>query len=358
MKKYLILIVSIQMILLTFIWALPGFAATEKELFEKGVALLKAEKYQQAVETFTKVIEILPNAADAYKNRGVAYMKQKRYDLAVADFLKTLEIQPELKGIYSNMGVARYYQRDYAKAIENYNQELEKSPGSYFTYFNRAICWSELKQYDKSLADVNKTLEIVPDLYPAICMKGDLYVKMGQMDKAKQSYEQAIEVSPDQTYAKTRMAELQQADSRARVASQTPPAAEAASKEPSDQGSPGVMAMPSSPKPAAPPATVAAKTVQPRPDQGGNVSGQTGTGRVYELQTGAYRVEENARATLEKLKEMGIDSRIVVASSSDGKSWYMVRAGSYPTYASAKEAKTSFKEKTGMDTVVKSAINQ
>lgn len=364
LKKYLILIVSIQMILLTLFVTLPGFAATEKQLFQKGMTLLKAEEYQQAIDTFTMVIEIRPNAMDAYKNRGVAYMKLKKYDLAVADFLRTLDIKPDAKGIYSNMGVAQYYQKDYAKAIDNYNQELLKFPGSYFSYFNRAICWSELKQFDKSLADVNKALEIVPDLYPAICMKGDLYVKMGQLDKGAQAYEQAIKASPDKTYAKTRLAELRRADSRATGVAQIPPA-----KKPQEKSVPEVEATPSTPKPAVvvatPPAeattpvtkTAVAKPVQNKP-KSSSISSQTTMDKVYELQSGAYRVENNATVAMTKLKGMGIDARVLVGSNS-GKPLYTVRSGNYPTYASAKQAKISFKTQTGITSVVKkSSVNR
>lgn len=389
MKKHFIWAIRIQIIFISLLWGLLGYASTEKELFKKGVVLLDMEKYQQAADVFSRVIELRPDAADAYRNRGVAYMKQKKWDLAVADFLKTLEIQPELEGMHANMGVARYYQQDHARAIENYNKEISKFPDSYFSYFNRAICWAELKAYEKSLADVNKTLELAPGLYAAVCMKGDLYVKMGQLNEAGKAYEQAIEISPDQPYAKTRLSLLRQETSRSKGAVSK----EIVSKQivykqiihddvvvkpiniarpsdadfnalqddvvlkpippkPLEQRSPNLIATSSGKEP-----DFLAKRGQDK-NRGHTPSASTVTDMVYELQTGSFRVEENAQAASLKLKQMGFVSRIVESIASDGTHWYQVRAGNYDSYSLAKEASGYLKEQIGVKAVVKSATSR
>ncbi|WP_304511748.1 tetratricopeptide repeat protein [Desulfobacula sp.] len=93
----------IFLILLSLSFHTPVFAETEEELFDKGVLLFKQDQTQEAINTFSKLIEIAPGNADAYKNRGVSYMKQKKFDLAIQDFEKAKELFPELKGLYSNL---------------------------------------------------------------------------------------------------------------------------------------------------------------------------------------------------------------------------------------------------------------
>ncbi len=298
---------------------------SEKELFDKGVALLKEERYKEATQTFSHLIQISPRAADAYKNRGVAYMKQSLYDLAVRDFLKTIEIKPDLKGLYSNLGVAFYYQKEYRKAIEYYDREILQSPDSYFTYFNRAICWAKLDENEKSLGDIDKTLEIMPDLYPALCLKGDLYSRMNQLDMAKQVYQKAISTEPEQTYAKNKMAELKLGPI----------------KEPK----------------AAPPDSVPApqKTIPSDPENAMAESSPTASGefKTYELQVGAFKILENARKMQQKLEASGYPSRVMTVPKKGGRDWHLVRTAAYPSYTRAKAAAKEFEKNTGMDVMVK-----
>jgi len=86
-----------------------AYGATDDELFDRGVVLLKQEKSKEAVQVFTQLIEQVPDSPDAYRNRGVGYMKLNQYDEALRDFEKAMTLKPDLKNLYSNMGVAWYY---------------------------------------------------------------------------------------------------------------------------------------------------------------------------------------------------------------------------------------------------------
>ncbi len=230
-------------------------------------------------------------------------MNQRLYDSAIEDFEKTIQIQPNLKGLYSNLGVAWYYKKEYKKAIENYDREIFLSPESHFAYFNRAICRAELEEHAKSLEDIDKTLTFLPGLYPALCLKGDLLVRTNQPVKARTVYEKAVSLNPDQVYAKNRLARLK-SDSTLKTIPATDPFA----------GS---------------------------------------TQKTYELQVGAYRIKTYAGRMKDHLKELGIDTRLITLTTKESKPWYLLRTGSYSSYPAAKTAKDRFKERIGMDVLVK-----
>lgn len=44
--------------------------------FQLGVSHFRTERYEEALETFTKVIELKPDYAGAYDNRGNVYVKK------------------------------------------------------------------------------------------------------------------------------------------------------------------------------------------------------------------------------------------------------------------------------------------
>nr|NJM03128.1 tetratricopeptide repeat protein [Desulfobacula sp.] len=266
------------------------FAETEKDLFDAGVLLFKQGQYQESLDKFSRLIEIAPGNADAYKNRGVCYMKQEKYDLAIADFETAKGLFPELKGLYSNLGVAWYYKKEYEKAIQNYDVELEMTPDNYVAHFNRALCLAELHRDPEALDALARTLDLNPDFYWALCYKGDLLARSGETAKAVESYETAVQKDPNNTYAKEKLALLKE-------------------KKPEMIGSEAK---------AAPP------------------EAHTNPEASLSIQAGAFLNRPNADKVKTKLTENGFDADILILKDSKGRDWFLVRSG---RYASSKEAK-------------------
>lgn len=331
-------------------------------MFETGVDHLKQHRYEAAIELFTQLIELDPNNPDAYKNRGVAYMKLSQYDPAIQDFEKTRQMVPDLKGLHSNLGVAWYYKGEYEEAISNYDKEIALSPDSHYAYFNRAICWAELKNYDKSLADISQTLALEPDFYLAYCLKGDLSLELGDAETARAAYEKAVKVDSEADYARSQLETLGPAP---------------AVRETPELQKPGKATVPdtSSWEPSAgqPEVSATEQTEKPQPKQtgeqalNGSIPGgpemensdarSSGPDPEYEIQTGAFKVQENARDRLNKLQALGYDARILTLTHPEEVTWYLVRTGTFFDRKTAEQAMAQFVKKTGMKAYVR-AWNQ
>lgn len=307
----------------------------EKTLFETGVRQFKQGEYQQAVDTFSDLIAVFPQNADAFKNRGVAYMKLEKFDHAIADFESAKNIAPELKGIYSNLGVIWYYKENYEKAIENYNREIALSPENAAAYFNRALCMTKLERTEEALADLSKAIAISPDFYWAICYKADLLAEAGQVEEAAALYEMAIEKDRQTPYAIEKLARLQ--ESAADAAGEGALAAAARVAEaPADTEPSGAADQPETKTPEGDEKTVAASDAT-----------------MYTLQAGAFLKQENARNLREKLAEKGFEAKILVLTDKKQRSWHLVRCGTYPTREHARKELPALEEITGTQPAIR-----
>lgn len=76
------------------------------ELKSKGNAALQAEKYDEAIDFYSKAIEIDPNNHILYSNRSAAYAKVGKYDDSLKDAEKTVSIKPDWPKGYSRKGAA------------------------------------------------------------------------------------------------------------------------------------------------------------------------------------------------------------------------------------------------------------
>ncbi len=180
-----------------------GYGESDQSLFEKGVRELQNGSFQEAIDLFTEMILVAPGNAKAFKNRGVALMKLEKYDLAIKDFNKAREIDQDLMGLYSNLGAAYHYKGDYEKAINSYNIEVSMRPGEFITYFNRALSWIEMQRHKEAISDLDKSLELNPDLPWAVSLKEEVkkaLLKSGQRRVGESAASQEgtdIKSSPD-----------------------------------------------------------------------------------------------------------------------------------------------------------------
>src|SRR5579863_5458797 len=69
--------------------------ATDQEIFKQAVQKLVAGDYKGAKADTTRVIEINPQADDAYALRGSCEMQLHESDAALADFNRALELNPD-----------------------------------------------------------------------------------------------------------------------------------------------------------------------------------------------------------------------------------------------------------------------
>jgi tetratricopeptide (TPR) repeat protein len=62
--------------------------------FAKGTIELGQKKYDEAIQDYTRAIEIYPNYEQAYKNRAITYAHKGNYNKAIADGAEFLRLTP------------------------------------------------------------------------------------------------------------------------------------------------------------------------------------------------------------------------------------------------------------------------
>ena len=78
-----------------------------KDWYYKGLALKnQGEKLQEAVDAFTKSIDLDPNYLPCYYERAYLYEKMGKWEKALQDYNKMLELDPYFRVAYFNRGRA------------------------------------------------------------------------------------------------------------------------------------------------------------------------------------------------------------------------------------------------------------
>ena len=96
-----------------------------KSLKEKGNQLVQERKYQEALECYTKAIEIDSKDPILYSNRSLMYYNLKDYDNAIKDADVAILLKPNHSKAYLRKGNALEAKKQYYEALNTYSAGLQ-----------------------------------------------------------------------------------------------------------------------------------------------------------------------------------------------------------------------------------------
>lgn len=168
-----------------------------KDFFERGCDNQNAGNYEQAIEDYTRAIELKPDDARSYDNRGLTHQKIGDYSLAINDFTTAVAINPSYAKGYVDRGDLRWEQGDLVNAADDYTRAISIDPDAKDLYLNRAKLYSDQQEYSLALMDLNKALQLDPRYFKAYINRGIIYYDIGRYDFALKDYTTALNIDPE-----------------------------------------------------------------------------------------------------------------------------------------------------------------
>ncbi len=137
-----------------------------------GDVLHKRGKLTEATKLYEKILELVPNFAEAHNNLGSVFLDRGQLNAAIECYKKALSIKPDIAETHNNLGNA-LKGHDLEAAIQSYRQAISIKPDFVNAYYNLAIALYEQGKLEASVACYQQALNMKPDLAAArfgICM--------------------------------------------------------------------------------------------------------------------------------------------------------------------------------------------
>ena len=128
-------------------------------------------KFNEAIENFTKLIEIDKLNSNAYVNRALAKQYLGQYSDAILDLNKATEINPKYALAYLNRGNNKQFMNEDRSAISDYSKALQieiefaPPPIHTYSYIGRGASYHKIKKYKLAINDFNEAIKLDPT-YP------------------------------------------------------------------------------------------------------------------------------------------------------------------------------------------------
>lgn len=203
-------------------------SGSELDYIYLGKSLLAQGANREALNYYSKAIELNSKNPISYNERGSAYYHLGEYELAEADFKQSLELNPNSAGVYSNLanvalamednelaisyineGILQatadekiqllilkgnYYKNtgDFDNAAVAYNQAYELDSENAVILNNQASILIELEDFEGAFAKCNLALELQPEMMEAYFNRGIVNEMLRHVEEACIDWEQAF----------------------------------------------------------------------------------------------------------------------------------------------------------------------
>jgi len=161
-----------------------------------------------AIEDYTRIIEIDANNAEAYVKRGLIH--QERYiqeidkngiSKAIEDFSKAHETNTKYLEFIRHIGKAKYIKGLYHEAIEEYTKaieifEIDKIRKESFDWEMRASIKEEINDLDGAIEDYLKAIEINNKDSSSYCSLAEIYFDKKEYEQALKYANKAVDLCP------------------------------------------------------------------------------------------------------------------------------------------------------------------
>jgi tetratricopeptide (TPR) repeat protein len=145
-------------------------------LFRRGLELIEAESYPEAIDYLTRALGEEPKNSRIFFNRGFCYFNLKDFDKAQADFNSSININPADTMVVLYSGLTKYYKGDYKGAEQDYTKAISINKRFSIAYYNRGLVRGEkLGNFKGSIDDLTQAIILKPDYPKAYFNRGNAY---------------------------------------------------------------------------------------------------------------------------------------------------------------------------------------
>lgn len=164
--------------------------------FQAGFAHDQAGRRDRAEALYRKVLQKVPDHADALHLLGVIAHQRGRHKRAIELIERALAALPDFVAAHLNLGNALRSAGRRGEAVESYRRALALDPGYPIAYCNLAAIQCEQGMFEAALENADRAIALAPDLAPAHINCSTALIGLGRFAEAETALCRARELQP------------------------------------------------------------------------------------------------------------------------------------------------------------------
>jgi putative GTP pyrophosphokinase len=136
------------------------------ELLLNALYAHNKNQFSEAIAFYSRILELNPDdtiRSIIYKHRGMAFFARSHYEEAIEDFSKSLELDPRSYKAAYYRGILYSVLERYVEAAGSFDLSLDINPYQPYCLYRRGQAYYHLEDYPQALADSEAALALEPD---------------------------------------------------------------------------------------------------------------------------------------------------------------------------------------------------
>jgi tetratricopeptide (TPR) repeat protein/ABC-type phosphate/phosphonate transport system substrate-binding protein len=165
-----------------------------RSLMEDAERAREANRIDDAIAKYRRVIEVAPSLASAYVNLGALYFKQGKVAEAYDTFVRGVASAPSDRTLLSNAAAAAQQLGKSADALKYVDDAIAKTPRDAALHSLRSTILRSLNRNDDALAAITQATHLAPDDAKYQFSLGNIEASLGRKDAAISAYGKAVDL--------------------------------------------------------------------------------------------------------------------------------------------------------------------
>lgn len=134
-----------------------SFSQTAQEFFTQGKIDYNNARYAEAIDNFTKAINLDSADINFFLQRGFSYGMIKNFNAAIIDFTKVISMDDKHRWAYVSRGSARNKTGEFQIAMDDFNKALSLDPTDQEAYNNRGFSKKAMGDFKGACEDWHRS---------------------------------------------------------------------------------------------------------------------------------------------------------------------------------------------------------
>lgn len=139
-----------------------------KFYLNEGIELTNQSKFEDALESLNKAIELNPSNALSYFSKAIAYHNLGQFRAAYENYGKAILLDKKMIDAYYNraqaiLGLEDATEEELKEALSNLETATELDPRFIDAHYYSAVVKKKLGLYESAIVSLNKVLDLQPE---------------------------------------------------------------------------------------------------------------------------------------------------------------------------------------------------
>ena len=176
------------------------YSGMKKVYREMGLALVQANRTNEAIDSFNHAIELKGDVADVYCGLAGAYLRAERIDEALESLKKGVQERPKDTCIYENLGFINMRMGKLQEAEPSFRKAIELSPDRVSAYGALAFLLRQQKKDSEAESILRQGIKSTADNDQLRVLLGSL-ISTTKWSEAEAQFKEALRANPNNALA-------------------------------------------------------------------------------------------------------------------------------------------------------------